>query len=461
MNHAPVNVLYVTAYGSMKGGGERYLVDVIRHLDRTRFHPVVVTPQSGSLVALLESLGAETFVFGANYGGHNRAEVWHKRLAETRQQVHRIAKLIREKGIGLVHTNNHTRLEGAFAARIVGVPHVYLAHVPRRDEGFYRWLQLDQSSFAALMGELSYATVAVSGSVAGTLAPPLPFAKVRVIHNGIDFERFDAAARRASADLRGELGIPPESVVVMAVGRIDQQKGFDILVEAALRTVPVDRRTHFAIVGADTDRRLAEKLRSDVASAGLNSNIHFLGFRDDVPALLGQAEIFALTSRFEGHPYVLLEAMAAGCAVVASRCAGVEETVEDQVSALLTDVGDVDATARAITSLVRDESRRTAMAQASAQRVRECFDVRRTVASLMSVYEEALAAECRSPGAPLIDLFLDTAHDLGSLGLRVAEMERRIRKLEESLPSRISDVVSRAARRATGLWRRSESSDES
>jgi len=131
MNLSPVNVLYITAYGSTYGGGERYLLEVIRNLDRSRFRPIVVMPQRGNLVELLEALGAEVHVFGATYGAHAGPDVWYKRLSETRQQVHEIVALMREKDVRLVHTNSNTRLEGALAARILGAQHIYLAHVPR------------------------------------------------------------------------------------------------------------------------------------------------------------------------------------------------------------------------------------------------------------------------------------------------------------------------------------------
>ena len=446
MTRPPINILYITAYGSAQGGGERYLLELIRSLDRSRFHPIVVLPQQGNLVEMLEALGAEVFVIGASYGGHGSPEVWYRRLAETRQQVFEIAALMREKGVRLVHTNCNTRLEAALAARIVGVHHIYLAHIARADEGFYRWLRLDQASFAALMGALSFLIVAVSGSVASTLAPPLPGSKVRVAHNGIDFARFDAAALAGTANLRQELGLPADSVVVMAVGRIDRQKGFDVLVEAAVRVAGSEPQAHFVIVGADTDKQLASDLRAQIAAAGLADHVHFLGFRQDVPCLLRQADVFALTSRIEGHPYVLLEAMASGCAVVASRCAGVEETVVDGETALLTDIGDVDATAGAIARLVRDGELRAALATAGSGHVRAKFNLQRSVAAITAVYEEALAADPPSPGAPLIDLFLDTAYDLGNLGLRVAELSQRVERLEAQPRSLLHDSVSRVVR---------------
>jgi len=454
MNRLPVNVLYITAYGSAQGGGERYLLELIRNLDQSRFRPIVVLPQRGNLVELLETHGAEVFVIGTNYGGHTESRTWYKRLAEMRQQVYEIAALMREKDVRLVHTNSNTRLEAALAARVVGIHHIYLAHIARADEGFYRWLRLDQASFAALMGALSFAIVAVSESVAGTLAPPLPPSKVRVIHNGIDFDQFDVSARAVGVDLKSELRLPPDSVLVMAVGRIDRQKGFDILVEAAMKVAASAPQAHFVIVGAETDKQLGSDLRSRIASSGLSDHVHFLGFRRDVPRLLRQADIFALTSRIEGHPYVLLEAMASSCAVVASRCAGVEESVVEGESALLTTIGDVEATAQAIMYLVRNKEKRTDLASAASKHVRAHFDVRRSVDNLTLVYEEALAAESPSPGAPVVDLLLDAAHDVGTLGLRVLELNERVGRLEKLPGARLNRSLSRVAHRVAAMWRR-------
>ena len=453
MNSHRATVLFIPGHADTFGGGEMYLLRVISHLDPARFHAVVVLPGEGSLREPLETLGAEVIVLEAKFGNVRDPLRWYGRLAEMRHRTHEIVGLIRSKGIRLVHSNNNTRLDGALAARIAGVPHVYVAHNVRDLDGIYSWLKLDQASFASLMGSLSTRIVAVSHSVASTLVPPLPTNSVRVIHNGIDFTHFDAAARSPGPDLRDELGLPQDTVFVTAVGRISREKGFDYLAEVAARVVAAKPQAHFVVAGSDSDAQLTAQLRSAVASTGIEANFHLLGYRQDLPRLLRQSNIFALSSRSEGHPYVLLEAMAARCAIVAFRCTGVEETVADGLTGLLTDVGDVNGMARAILQLLADPGQLERFADAAFTHVRAHFDIVQGVRSLMEIYDEALGERMPPPGDPLTDLCLDIAHEIGVLGAQVRTLSEKVRELEQLSVSVRSNPVVRVVRRVAKALR--------
>lgn len=454
MHQAQVKILFISANADTYGGGEGYLLKVIRHLDRLRFAALVVLPEEGNLRAPLEALGAEVLVVQAKYGWVKQSGQWYRRLAEMRQQVNELVHVIRGKGVGLVHTNSNTRLEGALAARIVGIPNVYLAHIARQTDGLYHRLQLDQASFASLMGMLSTRIVAVSQSVATTLAPPLPSSKVRVIHNGIEFDHFDLVAKSPRTDIRKELQLPSESLLITAVGRICWDKGFDILVDAAANVLASMPQAHFLIAGAEVEKQYVQDIRSRVKSSGIGKHFHFLGYRADIPQLLCQTDIFVLSSRIEGHPYVLLEAMAAGCAVIACRCAGVEETVSDRQTAVLTEIGDANGMAEAISSLIHNHELRKSLATAAHDHVRTHFDARRSAEQLMALYDEILAEELKPAGAPFADLFLDAAHDIGTLGLQVLELNQRVNDLENLSQTLRNNPFARAARGTVHWWRR-------
>jgi glycosyltransferase involved in cell wall biosynthesis len=147
-----------------------------------------------------------------------------------------------------------------------------------------------------------------------------PAQQVRVVYDGLDLARFQGAA---PADLSA-IGIDAGARVCLCVGRLHKQKGLDDLVAAAalLRNEPA---THVVVAGDGPDRAA---LQTAIDRASLGRRMHLLGQRDDIPALLSRADLFVLSSRFEGLPSAVIEAMAAGLPVVATTAGGVGELVD-------------------------------------------------------------------------------------------------------------------------------------
>ena len=151
---------------------------------------------------------------------------------------------------------------------------------------------------------------------------------VRVVHDGLPL---DGWRRPARADLRS-VGVGPSATVCLTVARLHSQKGLEDLVVAAAKVVPNRPEVHFVIAGDGPERpSLEERIRS----YGLESHVHLLGNREDVPNLMARADCFVLPSLFEGLPSAIIEAMAAGRAVIATAIAGVPELVEDGITGWL------------------------------------------------------------------------------------------------------------------------------
>ena len=145
--------------------------------------------------------------------------------------------------------------------------------------------------------------------------------RLTVIPNGIDPGPFD----RATAVLRGDLGIPEQAHLALAIGRLDVQKGLADLLAAAERVIAQCPSWHLALAGDGPCR--AWLLEQVNAQPLLEGRIHWLGPRDDVPGLLKAADVLVLASLWEGMPNVVLEAMAASRPVVATAVEGTEELV--------------------------------------------------------------------------------------------------------------------------------------
>lgn len=431
-NIAPANILYIASRGDSGAGGENYLLTLFRNIDRSKFKPYVVLPADGSLRKLLEDLDIEIFILEANYSWLQPDIAWYKVLEGLQGRVKKLTDFIQQNNIAIVHTNSNLRFEGALAARLTGTPHLYLAHIEfQPDMPIFQRLPLSQPSFSQLMLELSDHIVAVSQSVASTItANNKTQVPVEVIHNGLELNIFDQAPGNTSSILREEFGLQPTDIIVCAVGRIAPDKGFDYLLEAAHLVIRKNPSVHFFIAGAEENAEHASILRHIVSSYGIDNNFHFIGFRADVPSILAASDIFVLSSRKEGHPYVMLEAMASHCAVVACNCAGVEETIVDGESGFIVPIGDIEGIAEKLQLLIESPALTVSFATAARKRIESSFTADKTANFLMNVYDTLLAMPVSQTRSVSTELFIQNCKELGQLGLKNVDLESRIKRLE-------------------------------
>jgi L-malate glycosyltransferase len=225
--------------------------------------------------------------------------------------------------------------------------------------------------------------LAVSREIADELVERLgwPAAKVEVVYNAVDLSRFEVTA---PPGLREQLGGSEARPLVLTAARLDPQKGHRVLLEAAAR-LP---EAIFLLAGEGPER---ERLEGLAAELGVAERVRFLGRRDDVPQLLAACDVFALPSLYEGSSLAVLEAMAAGKAVVSSAIGGTEELVEDGISGLLVPPGDADALAKALRRLLGDAGLREELAARARERVAGEFTREGMGARVEAVYRELLA----------------------------------------------------------------------
>lgn len=455
MSYSPKTILFVASRSDI-AGGEVYLLNVMRHLDRRRFLPLVVVPGEGPFYRALQELKVPAVVVAADYGWLAPPTPWYGLMSSLPLRVARLRQLIRETDISLVHTNSNQILEGALAARLSGVHHVHMAQVEFQPNiPLYERFPIDPPSFASLMGELSTRVIAVSNQVYETLCPPLPKEQVKLIYNGVDFELLDSRAHANGHSVRDELGVADDSLLITGIGRLTSDKGFDCLIRAFGAVLKQDSvNARLVIVGGEEDRSYAEGLRNQVIQGGTENHVQFLGFRSDIPRILAETDVFALSSRREGHPFVLLEAMGSGCASVATRCGGVEDTVKDHETGLLVGIDDSAEMARALSVLARDKELRHRIGSAGKKEVRARFDAKESVRQLMHAYDEVLLSPKPVVGSVAVDMFLRAAHEVGNLGLKVTELEERLRQVEHLAQSVRQNFIFNAARRVK-RWLRS------
>jgi len=228
--------------------------------------------------------------------------------------------------------------------------------------------------------------VAVSEEVADAVQLYTGIARERIttIPNGIDPDQF--RFRENQYELRQKLSLPTNRPLVVSVGRLTQQKGYPHLL-AALTLIPLEERPLTLIVGDGPDRN---DLESKVIALKLDRDVRFLGNRPDVPALLAAADLFVLSSLWEGLPLALLEAMAARLPVVVTAVGGNSKVVENGVSGLLVPPADEHALTESLCRLLREPLQRQQMGQAAHKQFDHYYGLQRFIAAHESLYEEML-----------------------------------------------------------------------
>ena len=240
-----------------------------------------------------------------------------------------------------------------------------------------------RSAYRGLVKHLDRVVCVSREAAASYVEAGLPEDRLRVVRNGI--EPLEARP--------GRLGLPADARLVLGVGRLTEQKRFDLLLDAA-RALPA---TWFFIVG---EGPLEESLQADIEERGLDERVHLLGHRHDVPSLLAGANVLAMPSAFEGLPIVALEAMSLGVPVVATRVCGLAEAVVDGITGRLVPPGDGTALARALDEVLSSPELAAAWGAAGQRRQRKEFGAERMVAETLAVYDEILG-ESRAMRQPV------------------------------------------------------------
>ncbi|HXZ32356.1 MAG TPA: glycosyltransferase family 4 protein [Terriglobales bacterium] len=399
--HELANILFVHGNNDLYGG-DIALLELIKRLDRKRFRPLVVLPNDtrhiNRLSAKLEREGvACRFV--------RMAVIRRKYLTASGlimlavnfvAGVVALMYLIWRNQVALVHSNTVAVLCGAFSAQLMRRPHVWHIHEIITRPAIARKI------LHPVVTRRSTVVAVVSQAVRRHILEDCPSQgrKIRVIYHGIDVPAF---ADGNGNLVRREFGIPLGAFLVGMVGKVCRWKGQLLLVEAA-RIVSKQREgVCFLAVGGvfDDEMHFMASFRNAVSSNYLSQNFIIGDYRSDIRDVVSALDVFVLPSTEpDPCPAVVLEAMAAGKAVIAARHGGpVEQVIEGETGLLFTP-GSADSLAAAIIALVDDPDRARAMGSAGRKRASAHFCVERYAHDFDSLYRELISGSYR----PVVDL---------------------------------------------------------
>ena len=350
-------------------GAERAVYEVSTRLDKDRFDVQVAALRGGPVAAWLEQAGVKVTVLGVR----GRWDLG---------KLYRLATLLRGERIDLLHTHLfHADLIGRPAAGLAGVPR--LVHTVHTVEGRFRpW----HFAFARLFHERCDRIVCVSASVQADHAhrSGLPGRCYTVIPNGVDPDAFycGADARRTR---RAEWGLGEDDVLLAFIGRLDYDKGIDVLLGAMSHLGARGTPMNLVIAGDGPWRNAVETF---IAHGEGGRYTRALGFVEDVQAVCSAADILVVPSRWEGFGLAAAEGMAAGLPVVATRVPGLTDLITDGQTGVLVEPVDVVALAEAMMALAGDAKLRVRLGTAARRSVVEKFSIDSCVAAHERLYAD-------------------------------------------------------------------------
>jgi glycosyltransferase involved in cell wall biosynthesis len=384
-----VNVLYVN-HTETVSGGERSLLGLLGALP-DHVHPLVASPP-GDLQEAVARLGVPTTTI-AGTAGSLRLHPLHtpQAFAELGLAALQVGRASRRQGAELVHANSIRAGIVLGLARLS--PAATVVHV--RD-----CLPPGRVSSATMRLIAATATTVLANShyTASWVRDVAPRARLEVVHNGVDLERFDPS-RIDRAGARAALGAAAGRLLLGVVAQLTPWKGQDTAIEALRLLSAEGIDAHLLLIGSakfvarstrfDNEAYVA-RMRSLIAAARLGDRVSWLGEREDVPELMRALDVLLLPSWEEPFGRALIEAMSLGVPVVATNVGGPPEIVEDGREGYLLAPRDPAAWARAIARIAESPARAAEMGRAGRLRVEQSFTLERQVAATLAVYEDAL-----------------------------------------------------------------------
>jgi len=395
-------ILFVTeSFWPVLGGGETHIRDLAGRLVARGFGAHVLTRRTDAGWAPRESAGGVE-ITRVGPVGPGRA----KKYALALRVLPALCRLARRCDVLVVRGTRVLGLPGLLAGSWANRPVVLQPEVNGELSGeVYTWgTALQRPAPRRIVSALvrmrnlffhdAAAGVAMSRLIADELArASFPPERIAHIPHGVATERFRPRPPQEKAALREALGLPADALVITYTGRLLRGKGLEALVDAFARVAANDSRARLMLVGSGAGQALSneDELRARVSDLGLAGRVTFTGRVDAVEDCLGASDVFAFPSEFEALGLSLIEAASCGLPCVGTRTGGIVDVIEDGRTGVLVPPADVDALAAALEALLADPDRRAALGARGRERVRERFDVERSVDRYHALFEELAA----------------------------------------------------------------------
>lgn len=334
-----LNVLQILG-NAIVGGMETYVLRLLERLPRERFQPMVVTPFESAVTDRIRALGIDVIALPITTDPD-----W--------STIQIVSALVKAQSIDVLHSHlENAHILAGLVGRLTGKPVLAAVHG--------RSITLADLEAHRLTG--THMAVVCKHGYFHAVSLGVNPAQLHLVPSGVDHRVF--APQAADPALRERWGIPPGAPVVGFVGRLSQEKGPEDFLGAALRVHPKVPEAHFVIAG---EGPMAEELQAFIARHAM-SYVHLVGVQRNMPAVYAHLDVLLSSSRSEGMPLALMEAMACGVPVVARRVGGVTDIVRHGSTGRLVSANDQNGLAVNLEEVLKNPDERARMRQAARER---------------------------------------------------------------------------------------------
>ena len=345
------------------GGAEKMAIDLVASLRKRGIDGRLCCLEGeGELAPYARGLGIPVTVYNKKGG------------VDMRLLVH-LFQLIRREKFDLVHTHNVAPLiYGSLAAKFTGAVCLHTRHGRE-----------SKKPVRSMIWKINKAVVAISEDTRKKILVdnPLEEQKTTVIWNGINLDNYKPKSDLDRERLKSEMGLSSTDRVVGIVARLSPEKDHINLLRAFSTVLQANTNAVLLIIGGG---KLETELRDSAKTLQISDRVKFLGFRTDIMELLGLLDVFVLSSVTEGLPLTILEAMAVGKPVVATRVGGNAEAVEEGVTGLLVEPQNPQELGRALLSIVADPDKGFQMGLMGRKRVERDFSLQTMTEKYLALY---------------------------------------------------------------------------
>ena len=409
------------SHSSGSGGAEQALLVLLKNIDLERYCPLVIGPESGLFSKAIAQLNIKSFELSfpwwfrssSSYDiqsifGHSLSSPWTEwSIPNTNdlsarafnERIEFLSKIIHDNQIQLVHTNSVTIIDGALAAKLNNVPHIWHVH-EFIDKHPSLEPMLPRSAIELLFREFCEAVITPSSALSNSLSQYVALDKIRRIFNGIkipDADPEEAVVSMNRSKYEREFALNPSQLLVSVVGNGNPEKGWGIVPEVAkiLAARGVDAK--FVLVGPyDQHSAYCKNLIQSLKDRTLKETVILTGFRDDAVDIIRASDVLFQPSIVDCLPTVVAEAMALGKTVVGTYSGGMPEMIDHGVTGLIVPPEDSMAMANALAKLLQDAGKRKIFGENARKVAAEKFNPVTYANNIMSLYDEILSRTAKS-----------------------------------------------------------------
>lgn len=354
---------------------------LLKHINRDKFDPVVILPEGGPMVEEFEKINVKYYI--------SPLERWIRfkfdnpiKKSTLKSRVEKISEIIKSENPDIVHSNTSVILEGAIAAKLNNINHVWHIH-----EFFTGSHELHPCLPINIIKEIILYTsskiICVSDFVKKQFKD-FPDEKIQTIYNGVE-----SNDSKMDLEFRRKLGITDDEIIVVSIGLLNENKGSDNLLKAAALVKEKVNNVKFIWIGNGTKEEI-KKFRRNRKKLKLKDSVHLLEHTKEIPQILKSSNILVCTSLVETLSLAIVEGMAAGLPIITTDCGGPSECIDENINGFIIPVNDPNILCNRILEISRNPEIQNTFGSNSLIIFDEKFTIKKYVFSIENLYRKVM-----------------------------------------------------------------------